>query len=287
MNSGIEKVQSMKLTVLIDNQTLIDRYYRGEPGVSYWVETEGMKILFDTGYSELFLENGRKMGIEPTQADFVVLSHGHNDHSWGLAALVRSMTERQTELHQQHRPILIAHPGALLPKRVADLDIGTQLSAETLGRHMGLQLGKEAQRLTEKLIWLGEIPRVHSFEPEHSIGEACTDGCWQPDLLADDTALAYCSGEGLVIITGCSHAGICNIVTHAQHVTGEKRVAAVIGGFHLLKPDPERLDATIAFFQQAGVTALHAGHCTGFEARAALARELCQQEIGVGTVLTF
>lgn len=277
----------MKLTVLIDNQTIIDRYYRAEPGVAYWIQADGMKILFDTGYSDLFMENGRKMGIEPTEADYLVLSHGHNDHTWGLSAFVTSMTERQTELKQKHRPALVAHPNALLPKRYEDLDIGSQLSKEPLARHMDLRLGRKAQKLTDNLIWLGEIPRVHPFEPEHSVGEAFEDGRWYPDSLPDDSALVYRSSQGLVIITGCSHAGICNIVSHAQAVTGETAVRSIIGGFHLLKHDPARIEATIGFFRQVGVRTLYAGHCTGFEARAALAREMDQREIGVGMVIEF
>lgn len=277
----------MKLTVLIDNQTLIDRYFRAEPGAAYWIETEGKTILFDTGYSDLFLENGRKMGIEPTAADFVVLSHGHNDHSWGLGSLIASMTERRTELQQVHQPTLVAHPGSLMPKRADGQDIGSMLGKETLARHMGLQLHRRPYAMTEKLIWLGEIPRVHDFEPERAIGETSVDGVWQPDFLRDDSALVYHGEDGLVIITGCSHAGICNIATQALKITGAERIQRIIGGFHLLAPDPVRWEATIAFFKTAGVQTVHAGHCTGFEARSAIARELNHQEIGVGTVIHF
>lgn len=277
----------MKLTVLIDNQTLIDRYYRGEPGVSYWLETDGRTVLFDTGYSDLFLDNARKMAIEPTLADFVVLSHGHNDHSWGLGAFLARMTERQTEQGQKHRPTLVAHPQALFPKRFDSLDIGSQLGADTVGRFMTLKLARETVRLTDRLFWLGEVPRIHSFEPQQAIGETHDSMEWVPDILADDSALAYRGPEGLVIITGCSHAGICNIVSHAQAVTGETSVQSIVGGFHFTKPEPERLAATLAFFKTVGVATLYAGHCTGFEARAALAQTMDQREIGVGMRINF
>lgn len=277
----------MKLTVLVDNQTLIDRYYRGEPGVSYWIEVDGKSILFDTGYSDLFLENGRKMGHEPTLADYVVLSHGHNDHSWGLGPLVASMTEKMTERGQNHRPVLVGHPEVLKPKRYDDLDIGSLLGVDSLERHLQMCLQRTPYPLTEHLIWLGEIPRIHSFEPEAPIGEMLTEGQWKPDGLLDDSALVYTGEQGLVIITGCSHAGICNIISHAQAVTGESRIQVVLGGFHLLMPDPPRWEATRDFLVKNKVQALYAGHCTGFEARAFLARTLNHHEIGVGIVLEF
>lgn len=277
----------MKLTVLVDNQTLIDRYFRAEPGAAFWLEADGKRILFDTGYSDLFLENGRKMGIEPTLADHVVLSHGHNDHTWGLGALVTSLTERHTELGQTHRPVLTAHPEALLPKRYEGQPIGSLLGEDTLARHLELRFSKAPLQLTEHLHWLGEIPRRHPFEGREPLGEALGSDGWAPDRLSDDSALAWQGPRGLVIVTGCSHAGICNIVSQAMDVTGEERVRAVIGGFHLLKPEPEKLAAVIRFFRDIGVQKLHACHCTGFAARAAFAAVLDQEDIGVGSVLEF
>ncbi len=83
----------MKLTVLVDNNTLIDRYYIGEPGVSYYIEDDNIKILFDAGYSDVFIQNAQKMNVNLLDIDCVVLSHGHIDHSWGLVPLVRMYTE--------------------------------------------------------------------------------------------------------------------------------------------------------------------------------------------------
>ena len=74
----------MKLTILTDNTTRIDEYYLGEPGVSYYIEDGERKILFDTGYSDVYLQNAKKLGIDLKQVDTVVLSHGHNDHTRGL-----------------------------------------------------------------------------------------------------------------------------------------------------------------------------------------------------------
>ena len=75
--------ENMKLTVLVDNNTIIDRYFQGVPGVSYFIECDDRRYLFDTGYSDLFLKNATKMGIKLSVLDGVVISHGHNDHTWG------------------------------------------------------------------------------------------------------------------------------------------------------------------------------------------------------------
>ena len=83
----------LTLTVLVDNTTITDRYFMGEPGLSILIETAGKKILFDTGYSGLFLANAEKMGISLRDLDFIALSHGHLDHSGGLVTLIRHLTE--------------------------------------------------------------------------------------------------------------------------------------------------------------------------------------------------
>ena len=131
----------MKLTVLIDNNTLIDRYFVGEPGVSYLIEDEGKKILFDVGYSDAFITNARKLSINLLDVDFVVLSHGHLDHTWGLIPLIRLHTEGTIEGRDGRRPSLVAHPLALSAKTRGSLaQIGSLLSEERLSRHFHLEL---------------------------------------------------------------------------------------------------------------------------------------------------
>ena len=109
------------LTVLVDNTTITDRYFSGEPGLSLFLETGGKKILFDTGYSGRFLENAGKMGIDLHDLDNVVLSHGHLDHTGGLVTLVRYLTEAAIEKMPCRMPRLIAHPRCFYPKEHAPL----------------------------------------------------------------------------------------------------------------------------------------------------------------------
>lgn len=277
----------MKLTVLMDNQTLIDRYFRAEPAVAYWLELDQHVVLFDTGYSGLFMENAAQLGITAIHPDFIVLSHGHNDHSQGLEALLSKLDEAKAERGFSKKPVLVAHPAALAPKRSDGLTTGCRLNPVVAAEALSLQLSVTGFELLPRLWFLGEIPRYFDFEPAHSIGECHQAGSWQPDALADDSGLAWVGTDGLVIISGCAHAGICNMVRHAQLLSGERRIQAIVGGFHLLEAEPARIRATVNNLAEQAVKRVHAGHCTGFAAKAALAAALNQQEIGVGSRLSF
>ncbi|MDD4160533.1 MAG: MBL fold metallo-hydrolase [Synergistaceae bacterium] len=103
----------LKLTVLVDNNTLIDKYLTAEPGLSFWIESDGRKILFDTGYSDVFIKNAQVLGINLNDIDVAVLSHGHNDHTWGLNHLVQYFDRTM----KSDMPEMIAHPGAFERKR--------------------------------------------------------------------------------------------------------------------------------------------------------------------------
>ncbi|MCX6690291.1 MAG: MBL fold metallo-hydrolase, partial [Methanoregula sp.] len=113
------------------------------------------------------------------------------------------------------------------------------------------------------------------------------DGSTEPDLLLDDSALAFRASTGLVIITGCSHAGICNITEYAREVCGEDRVVDIIGGLHLLTPDQIRMKKTGEYLRDLHLKALHACHCTSLASKIALAHWCPLQETGVGMTITW
>lgn len=108
-----------------------------------------------------------------------------------------------------------------------------------------------------------------------------------PDLILDDSALVYKSDQGLVIITGCSHAGICNIISHAQLVCGEERIVDIIGGFHLLNPSASQMAGTLDYLRQITPLALHACHCTDLNSKVALAGVAPLKDTCVGLFLHF
>jgi 7,8-dihydropterin-6-yl-methyl-4-(beta-D-ribofuranosyl)aminobenzene 5'-phosphate synthase len=278
----------MKLTVLIDNNTLIDRYFQGEPGVSYLIEVDGKKILFDVGYSDAFIRNAQKLNINLRDMDFVVLSHGHLDHTWGIVPLIQLYTEGIIEQQDVKVPSLVAHPQVLSSKKYHDLpEIGSLLSEEKLSRYFNLEFSRDPKQLTEHLIFLGEIERSTRFEAQEPLGQILENGKERGDSLLDDSAIVYKSPGGLVIITGCSHSGICNIIEYARKVCDDQRVIDIIGGFHLLNPSTEQLQGTIDYLKTINPETVHACHCTDLKSKIELSRSLKLEEVGVGLRLEY
>jgi len=274
----------MECTILADNTALTDRYLFSESGFSAYITDGDVRVLFDTGFSGVFMDNARRMGIEPADATHVVFSHGHLDHTWGLQSLLPELGNETTEGDGHGRPVFLSHPGAYLPRRrPGNSEIGTLYSAEILARFGTVQLSTEPVWITDRLVFLGEIPRVHAWEDFAPNADVTyPDGTTAPDHLTDDTALAYKSDDGLVIISGCSHSGIVNIIDHARTVCGEDRVRSVIGGLHLMYADQERIDKTARALEGLGLESLHACHCTGFDALHTFSRTLPLKETGTG-----
>lgn len=268
----------MKLSVLVDNNTYIDQYYCGEPAVSYYIETENKRILFDAGYSDVFLSNAEKMGIDLRGLTHIVLSHGHNDHSGGLQFLFARF-----ELSHVN---LIAHPDCFLPKYDDIEYIGAPYSNAEVAHKANYIPCCVPYKISENLIWLGEIPRRNDFEIAQSIGKQKKSGQLEADYVMDDTALIYRNSDGLFIITGCSHSGICNIVQYAKEIFNEDRIIGILGGFHLFDND-QRLQKTIRYLNDCNIKELYPCHCVSLLAKAEMMKKLPVIEVGVGMTISL
>lgn len=268
----------MRLKVIVDNYTYIDEYYWGEPGVSYYIKDEDETILFDVGYTDLFLRNAQAMNIDLRIVKTLVLSHGHDDHTRGL----KSLFEKEWP-----KPLrIIAHPDALNHKECDGLKISAPFTKKELEKRCRLTLTREPIKVTSNITFLGEIPRIISFETCDAIGQQRIDENLVDDYLMDDSALVYQSNQGIYIITGCSHSGICNIIEYAKAVTGDNRVCGVLGGFHLFEVT-DRVAQTIAYFAENGIREIYPCHCTSFAVKAAIHRFIPVREVGVGLELNW
>jgi 7,8-dihydropterin-6-yl-methyl-4-(beta-D-ribofuranosyl)aminobenzene 5'-phosphate synthase len=234
------------------------------------------RILFDAGITQNGLvENMRRMSLSPKDIDTIVLSHGHWDHVMGLHGLVRELGGRA------RLPVLI-HPEfwnrrrAMIPGRDPMPVFSASRSAL---EGAGFEIVEESQPsflLDSSVLVTGEVDRTTSFEKGLPGHQALRDGEWQPDpLILDDQALLlHVRDKGLVVLTGCGHSGIVNIVRYARKLTGVDRVYAVIGGFHLPGPPTDTTRQTVDALAAFAPGVLVPAHCTGFPAMMELAARM-------------
>ncbi len=268
----------MELTVLVDNDTLIDNYYLGEPGVCYYLEDGEKKILMDVGYSDICIHNAKALHKDIDKVSTICLSHGHNDHTRGLKFLQQhGLLEGKT---------VVTHPDSLNVKEYEGEDIGAPFSKKELGMLTSLTLSRAPVKISEHLTFLGEIPESNTFENKKIIGRTRVGKIMKNDYVKEDSALVYHGKEGLTIITGCSHSGICNIAEYAKKVCKEEKIAGIIGGFHLLTIS-QQMKNTIEYFKKNNITNLFPCHCVSFEVKAEIHKVIPIHPVGVGMHITI
>lgn len=258
----------MKLTVLTEN--VAGGRFLAEHGLSYIIEHKGEKILFDTGHSDVFLHNAELLGVDiQNDIDTVVLSHGHWDHGDGLQYL--------------QDKVLYCHPLVFMKRyrRVDDTYLGLKLSKSEAVKRFDLQTSISPIEVKPGIIFLGEIPRHNDFEAQKT---PFLDANGQPDFILDDSAIAIIEDDALVVVSGCAHSGICNIVNHAKTVTGINNVKAVIGGFHL-KHNDEITSLTVECLKAMEVKTIYPSHCTELNALAAFSLEYKVKQLKTGMVI--
>jgi 7,8-dihydropterin-6-yl-methyl-4-(beta-D-ribofuranosyl)aminobenzene 5'-phosphate synthase len=234
------------------------------------------RLLFDTGMTPAgCVENLLRLGQDPTGIEAIVCSHGHFDHTTGLSGLIG-------RVGRANLPVLI-HPEFWTRRRLT-VPGGDPFELPTTSRRALEQAGfdiieqQQPSFLYDRSVLItGEVDRVTSFEKGSPIHQAWRGGSWQPDpLILDDQALIVnVAGRGLVILTGCGHAGVINICRYAQRLTGTAKLHAVIGGFHLSGRLFEPIIAdTVSALEQLAPDVIVPAHCTGWKATHAVARRL-------------
>jgi 7,8-dihydropterin-6-yl-methyl-4-(beta-D-ribofuranosyl)aminobenzene 5'-phosphate synthase len=272
-----------------------DDALRAEHGFSALVTVEKAgretRVLFDAGRTpDGLVENMRRLDLSPGDIEIIVLSHGHWDHVTGMDGLVR-------RLGSPSMPVLI-HPEFWTRRRLAfpgrdPVELPTTSKGALLGAGFAIVEQRQPSFLLDgSLLVTGEVDRTTEFERGFPGHEAHRHRGWEPDpLILDDQALvATVRGHGLVVLTGCGHSGIVNILRYVRKLTGEDRIHAVVGGFHLSgKAFEPIIGPTCEALGEFAPDFLVPTHCTGRRAIHALAARFPEAFIqnSVGTWLAF
>ncbi|MDA3951310.1 MAG: MBL fold metallo-hydrolase [Spirochaeta sp.] len=289
-------LNSLTVTILAEDSVGYETPFLGQHGVSFLLEARSgelvRRVLVDVAQlPQPLLHNMAILDIDPTTIDAIVLTHCHYDHTQGLTEIVRAVGNRDLPV--------IAHPDIFRPNfetvpTLRHIGVMNSDTREAITAAGGMFFPvRDPLQLLPGLTTSGEVPRTTAYENRETNLKTIRDGRVEVDPMIDELSVyATVQGVGTVVVTGCSHAGVVNIARHARTVAGTQdsggtgdgtrpaegntalagsaQVAAIIGGFHLIEADAERIRKTVADLHTEGVGHIYAGHCTGFPAQAAL-----------------
>ena len=307
--------EELTLTVLVDNY--IDMLLPNSPGISrqgmpeHFITRRGTPlaengisfllraktgqrsttILFDAGMSPIpIIHNSQVLGIDLTEVDQVVISHGHPDHFGGVYAALRAIGSRV--------PLLV-HPSAFSPRLIQRSDVTLQYFNKQLTEAELREAGgaivaiKDPLEIAPGVMTSGEIPTSIDFEKNVPVGRvAVRGGRVGPDPIEDyQTLVINVKGLGLVVLDPCGHAGVVSSLDHARKITGVETIHAVLGGFHLghAGVTQEKIDRTIDELAGRDVKWVSPMHCSGFRTQRAVAERMPEafKLMTVGAELRF
>jgi 7,8-dihydropterin-6-yl-methyl-4-(beta-D-ribofuranosyl)aminobenzene 5'-phosphate synthase len=306
------EVDSVVITIITDNyydalrpdaavtkrfRTQPGKWMHAEHGLSYFIETASngrtSGFMFDYGLdAQGVKQNMKALGIDVGKAVGFGLSHGHFDH-WG--ALIEMLNLNRSRI-KQGAPLYLGEEAferrySLVSGTTDRLDIG-QLNRADI-EALGLVRVVEVKSPTEVVpggYFTGNIDRVTEYEKAPPVLLVKKGDAAVVDSFPGEQAMAFnVKGKGLVVLSGCAHAGIVNTVKHVQKMTGIEKVHAVVGGFHLVNAKPEIIRKTVADIKAINPDFIVPAHCTGFEATIAFSKEMPGRFIlnTAGTRYTF
>lgn len=287
------EAESVKIFTLCDNHAGYGPYnsaFLAQHGLSILlniVTKHGEKnILLDTGSAaDTILHNMKLLSLQPENIDMIFLTHCHYDHAGGVTGLLKAI--------KKEVPV-IAHPSIFRENYIFKPSLINAGIAEENGRQAIIDNGgrlvliAEPFNLMDGVVSSGEVERTVDFEDSGIETYNVQDGKVVRDALMDDMALVInIKDKGLLVVTGCSHAGIINILRHAVKITGISRIYGVAGGFHLISATSERINRTLSYIQEMDIELVLGGHCTGLKALAKMTDEFGEKFRYLHSGLTY
>ena len=253
----------MRVTLVVDN--LASEGLRSEHGLSFLIETDGGSALFDTGQSDAWLDNLTALGHDPKEIKAVAISHGHYDHTGGLARVTAEAPDAK----------LFAHPACFIPKYARSNEgmrcIG--MSAEAMSKREAFTLNTSLAEMLPGVLLSGEIPLRFGPEAIDARFLAGSDRL-QQDTFEDEQCVILRGDDSTAVLVGCAHKGVENNLLAARDVAGVGRIDLLVGGFHLGDASDDRLRALSDFLAKQDVPWVACCHCTGVGAYEYLRSEL-------------
>jgi len=260
---------SIQLTILCENSVdQVSPYgLLGEHGFCCHLQTPDGNFLFDTGGGMTIRNNAKLLGIDFTNLQGIMFSHGHFDHTGGL----KQVLEKAGKIPIYAHPDLFSEHYSKNSGKMHNIGVPwPQAELEKLGADF--KFSAAPYKVTPDLLLSGEVPRLSKVETgDPNLLSLAENGTEITDPLHDDLSLFINTDKGLVILLGCAHAGLLNIIDHAIKVTGNKKIYMVLGGTHLKFCSEEQMTATLNRLEELDVDLIGASHCTGLRGARMLA----------------
>lgn len=288
---ALEYLDRMSLTILAEDSVLYESPFWGQHGISFLIEAYGnnskKNVLVDVGQNhEALIHNMKLLNVKPETIDAIVVTHCHYDHTLGIVDMLQA-------IGKEDLPV-IAHPDLFrlnfinkpYLRHVGVMQADSQKKIKENGGT--LYLTDDPLQIMPGLITTGEVKRQTNFEEVGISLKTIIDGRIVQDNMKDDISLiANFKEKGIVIITGCSHAGIVNITKQAVELSGADKIEAIVGGLHLVEAPIDRIKKTAEALSVFDINLISAGHCTGFNAQVELQNIFKEKFIPLQTGIKF
>lgn len=243
-------MEILKYTVLMENESSLENV-NAEHGLSLYIEANNYKILFDAGQSSTFLENASKLGIDISKIDFLILSHGHYDHTGGVEEFLKINTKAKVVYKNE----------IFENKWNAAKYIGVQFKQDILKDRSVIAYNK--YEVVPDVFVMTEIPVLYDFDTHFNSLFIKKGIAKKPDTFADELFIVIKKDQKINIITGCAHRGITNIISTALKAFPGMEIESVTGGFHLSKETEMLKEKICTIIDQFKPEIVYPMHCTG------------------------